>query len=140
MLWNVEGALIDVGMSVRGMQADSPKSNSQKGLVTRFRAHAFERLSGDQFCVYVAERLVLPKLREADIADIAAGRHSLDVHVRTYIHQHLGYRYTFCKDGAAALALERVIQRGEWPCGVPMLNVHRSRGLKGMKQRPKRTG
>jgi hypothetical protein len=73
--------------------------------------------------VYVADRLVLPNLTTKDIEDVAAGRHPMDAHVRTYIHNNLGYRFVMLPDGAAAFALETSIKNGSWPQGKPLLNL-----------------
>ncbi len=121
-IWNDEECFVYVGMSGRSISSQTAIPNRPYGLVTRLHSHVQGRRSGDQFCVYVADRFVLPTLTQDDIADIASGRHSLDAHVRRYIHAHLGYRYCMCADGAEALALERQIRRGEWPKGKPLLN------------------
>jgi hypothetical protein len=57
-----------------------------------------------------------------DIAAIASGRHSLDAHVRQFIHQHLSYRFVMCRDGARQLVFERQIRRGDWTAEKPLLN------------------
>jgi ATP adenylyltransferase len=72
-------------------------------MYTRLQSHASGRRSGDQFCVYVADRLVLPVLSQDDIASIGLGRHQMDAFVR---HENLNYRLVMLPDGAAAYALE----------------------------------
>jgi hypothetical protein len=59
--------LLYVGMSGRAMTAAdfevSPSGRVvAKGLWTRLNAHAAGRRSGDQFCVYVCDRFVVPAL------------------------------------------------------------------------------
>jgi hypothetical protein len=98
------------------------RRNTPQGLYTRLQSHASGRRSGDQFCVYVADRLVLPTLSQTDIADIASGRHSMDAFVRRYIHENLSYRFVMVRDGAAAYGLEAMIKGGEWEHGRPLLN------------------
>jgi hypothetical protein len=58
-----------------------PRNNRQhgsseyaQGIYTRLQSHASGRRSGDQFSVYVADRLVLPTLSHDDINAIALGR------------------------------------------------------------------
>ena len=57
---------IYIGMSGRGMSSteieapDEPKK--PKGLFNRLKSHWDGRRSGDQFCVYVCDRLVVPVL------------------------------------------------------------------------------
>jgi hypothetical protein len=121
-IWSAAGSLVYVGMSGRSITAGMPRPNRPHGLVTRLGSHAQGRRSGDQFCVYVADRLVLPGLSADDIASIGAGHRSFDAFVRRYIHEHLGYRYSLCADGVEALALERRLRKGGWPHGKPSLN------------------
>lgn len=80
-IWNTEGRFIYVGMSGRGIKAGMEIPNRPHGIVTRLHSHASGRRSGDQFCVYVADRFVLSTLTAEDIAGITSGRHSLDAYV-----------------------------------------------------------
>src|SRR5215467_3174033 len=89
-IWHDDGRFIYVGMSGRGITAETIRRNMPQGLYTRLQSHASGRRSGDQFCVYVANRLVLPILSQQDIADIASG---MDAFVRRYIHENLSYRF-----------------------------------------------
>jgi hypothetical protein len=79
------------------------------------RTHPF---GCDRFCVYVADRFVLP----SEITAIASGRHQMDAFVRRYIHENLSHRFVILADGKAALALEAAIKAGEWAPGKPLLN------------------
>lgn len=121
-VWRGDGRFIYVGMSGRGITADTVRRNTPQGLYTRLQSHASGRRSGDQFCVYVADRLVLPTLSQEDIAAIASGRHQMDAFVRRYIHENLSYRFVLVPDGQTAYALEKAIKRGEWEHGPPILN------------------
>jgi hypothetical protein len=58
-IWHGDGPFIYVGMSGRGMTAETIPRNKPQGLYTRLQSHASGRRSGDQFCVYVA---ILPML------------------------------------------------------------------------------
>jgi hypothetical protein len=109
-------------MSGRGITAETIRRNTPQGLYTRLQSHAHGRRSGDQFCVYVADRFVLPTLSQQDIAAIASGRHPMDTFVRRYIHENLSYRFVMLPDGAAAYAIETAIKSGEWEHGRPLLN------------------
>src|SRR5215468_327070 len=80
-IWHHDGRFIYVGMSGRGMTAETVRRNTPQGLYTRLQSHASGRRSGDQFCVYVADRLVLPTLSEGHISAIASGRHQMDAFV-----------------------------------------------------------
>jgi hypothetical protein len=121
-IWDDAGRFIYVGMSGRSITAGMTAPDKPHGLVTRLDSHWSGRRSGDQFCIYVADRLVIGDLRPEDIEAIASGRHSFDARVRSYIHQRLGYRFAICADGAEARSIERQVQRGEWPFGKPLLN------------------
>jgi hypothetical protein len=124
-IWRKDGRFIYVGMSGRGITAETVRRNTPQGIYTRLQSHASGRRSGDQFCVYVADRLVLPNLAQDDIATIASGRHQMDAFVRRYIHENLSYRFVVVPDGAAAYALEAAIKSGEWEHGPPLLNPGR---------------
>jgi hypothetical protein len=102
------------------------------GLRDRIRSHASGRRIGDQFCVYVADRLVLPALTREQIDTIAHARVAFDSIVRDYIHEHLAYRFFALPDLSAdaqrqTRELERFIRRGATPMGTPLLNPHAHR-------------
>lgn len=121
-IWHVDGRFIYVGMSGRSITGATRPRNTPHGLYTRLHSHAGGRRSGDQFCVYVADRLVLPLLSAEQIGLIAAGRHQMDAFVRLYIHDYLRYRYCVTPDGATAYAVETAIKDGALHAGRPMLN------------------
>jgi len=50
------------GMSGRSIENARKAGKKKYGLITRLNSHASGRLSGDQFCVYVANRLVIPSI------------------------------------------------------------------------------
>lgn len=117
-IWDA-GQLVYVGMAGRSMRAediDSPDEPVKaKGLWTRLNSHASGRRSGDQFCVYVCDRFVVPNLSVDQQEQLAEGRLALDKLTRQLIHDRYAYRFAIISDGAAALALEREIQRGRAP-------------------------
>jgi hypothetical protein len=121
-VWHGDGRFIYVGMSGRGITADTIRRNKPQGLYTRLQSHASGRRSGDQFCVYVADRLVLPSLSQEDITAIASGRHQMDAFVRRYIHDNLSYRFVTLPEGKAAYDVESTIKSGAWEHGRPLLN------------------
>jgi len=124
-IWHSDGRFVYVGMSGRGITTETSRRNTPQGIYTRLQSHASGRRSGDQFCVYVADRLVLPALSQDDITAIASGRHQMDAFVRRYIHENLCYRFVMLPDGAAAYAVEAAIKSGEWEHGRPFLNPGR---------------
>jgi hypothetical protein len=124
-IWHRDGRFIYVGMSGRGISAETPHGTAPQGIYTRLKSHASGRRSGDQFCVYVADRLVLPTLSQDDIIAISSGRHPMDAFVRKYIHENLSYRFEIRPDGATARATEAAIKGGEWEHGHPLINPGR---------------
>lgn len=116
-----------VGMSGRGMTADDLRRRQQQGkpagLYTRLASHASGGRSGDQFCVYVADRFVLPLLATEQIAGIAGGILPFDELVRGFIHAHLSYRFVVTADGQAALALEKAVVAHGLAGVRPVLNA-----------------
>jgi hypothetical protein len=125
-IWRGE-ELVYVGMSGRSLTSDKiaehrAASEKGKGLYTRLNSHAGGRRSGDQFCVYVADRLVLPALTSDQIARIASGSLSLDALVRTFIHLHLAYRFSEAPDGSTARQWESAMRRGVLGSAPPLLN------------------
>ena len=118
--------LIYVGMGGRavGPSADTngPASTKLTGLRSRLASHASGRLPGDQFCIYVFDRLVLPTLSLQQIQNAARGQLSLDGLTRQLIRQSLCYRFTLVGDAVAARAVEREIQREGLASRPPLLN------------------
>src|SRR5208283_3819779 len=100
-IWHQDGRFIYVGMSGRAITKDTAISTPY-GIYTRLRSHASGCRSGDQFSVYVADRLVLPTLSQPEIPSIAAGEHRMDAFVRRFIHENLSYRFVVVPDGATA--------------------------------------
>jgi hypothetical protein len=130
-IWDSEGALIYVGMSGRGMSnehlVESQSIGRKRGLYTRLSSHASGARSGDQFCVYVADRLVLPTLTREQIKGISEKAIAFDHLVRDYIHTYLSFRFAITHDGEEASILEREARSGALG-SLPFLNplVHRS--------------
>ncbi len=124
-IWE-NGRLVYVGMSGRGLAAEDIAAPDEpakaKGLWTRLDSHASGRRSGDQFCVYVCDRFVVPHLSPEQQAHIGDGALSLDALTRQHIRENFEYRYVTVDNGRDALALERDVQRGAMSVGKPFLN------------------
>jgi len=123
--------LVYVGMAGRAIAAaagdiSEPASGKLTGLRSRLNSHASGRRSGDQFCVYVFDRLVLPTLSRQQIEAAARGQLFLDALTRQLIRQTLSYRFTVLKDAAAARTVERQIQREGLASQPPLLNPIRA--------------
>jgi hypothetical protein len=83
-IWDRAGRFVYVGMAGR-------TGASGNGPFGRLGSHASGRRSGDQFCIYVCDRLVLSAQRER-LPDIEAGTLSLDRLTRDFIRAELGFR------------------------------------------------
>ena len=112
--------LLYCGMS--GRQIENHKSDRKFGLITRLNSHASGRLSGDQFCVYVANRLVIPSLRAYDLPKFASGELKLDTMTKRYIHEHLDYQYILVDSSSEAYTAEVNARNGSLLGKKPLLN------------------
>jgi len=72
--------------------------------------------------VYVADRIILPMLSPTQLEAVAAGTFSIDERVRSYVAEHLGFRWLEMPDAESTRALEAMLRRGEWKHGRPFLN------------------
>lgn len=122
--------LIYVGMAGRTMGVDpeklpgkdSPVLKPTNPLQSRLGAHASGRRSGDQFCVYVCDRFIVPGLDQNGLRKLAEGELKLDMLTRQHIRACYDYRYITDLGPYAALQIERVIQGGALGAGEPFLN------------------
>lgn len=92
------------------------------GLRNRLAAHASGRLSGDQFCVYVANRIVIPSITDADKIEFAAGTLRLDHVTKQWINDRYEYQYLLVDSDAATYELENRLKAGHYFGGKPLLN------------------
>ena len=114
-IWDREDNFIYVG--VGGIK----EGGGRKGMWGRLNAHANGRRSGNQFCIYVSDRFVLPNLRDK-LADIGAGLFNIDAATGDYIRSNFGFRFSPMSCGVSARKLERQIQRGKFG-QQPFLNA-----------------
>jgi hypothetical protein len=114
-IWD-DDRLVYVGMSGRGLMrqdlTDAQGSGRKVGLWTRLNSHASGRRSGDQFCVYVADRLVLATLTAPQVDLIAAGQLRLDDLVRSRIRDNMTFRFVVTPDGKSATQREQELRGG----------------------------
>jgi len=114
--------LVYCGMSGRGYEKKLRQNPRKLGLVTRLGSHASGRLSGDQFCVYVANRLVIPAPGPEELRRFATGDLTLDQLTRSYIHESLAYQYCLVAGSSEAYQLEDRCRRGLVFAQKPSLN------------------
>jgi hypothetical protein len=79
-IWDDDGRLVYVGIAGRNITG--------KGHTGRLKSHYQGRRSGDQFCVYVGDRYVLPALKSEEREAIGAGTLSMDQKIRDYVRAH----------------------------------------------------
>ena len=115
-------ALLYCGMSGREYEKALINKKKKYGLVNRLNSHASGRLSGDQFCVYVANRFVIPLLGPDDLPKFSSGEYKLDTMTKSYIHQNLEYQYAVVESTKDAYNLEREIRQGNRFDLKPILN------------------
>lgn len=120
-IWE-EDRLMYCGMSGREFTRAVEGGRERYGLVTRLASHASGRLSGDQFCVYVANRLVIPSLTSEQLAQFADGELTLDRLTRSYVNERLEYQFAVVAGSAEAYALERSCRDGSHFGVRPYLN------------------
>ena len=108
--------LIYVGMSGRGATErildEKRREGASFGLFTRLASHASGRRSGDQFCVYVADYLVLPELTAEQVTAISSRELLFDNLIRKYIHDRLSFRFIETSSGDEALRIEDDVRSG----------------------------
>ena len=104
-----EGRWIYIGMSFKNLQG-------------RLNQHARGKRSGDQFCVYVGDRLVMPKLGIDQMKGVFSGEYSLDDAIKEFVRSQLSYQYLVVTDDPTARAPEKYgleIAKGQ---GTDLLN------------------
>ncbi len=123
-IWD-QDRLVYVGMSGRGRskeELDELRAKGKRsGLFGRLASHASGARSGDQFCVYVADLLVLPHLSAEQMSAIGARKLRFDTLVKDYVHERLTFRFMETDDGAEALRIEAELKAGALG-QAPLLN------------------
>ncbi len=127
-IWHDE-ELVYCGMSGRGIEQALSNGKKKYGLITRLHSHASGRLSGDQFCVYVANRLVIPSLTPDDLPKFANGELKLDSLTKRYIHDYLDYQYVIVDSSKEAYDIEEKARRGDVFGVKPLLNPLNSQSV-----------
>ena len=79
----------------------------QKNLYGRLHQHAGGRRSGDQFCVYVCDRLILPRLNNEEINKVGKGELLLDKKVKAFVREQLSYKFIETDNEQVAMELVR---------------------------------
>ncbi len=121
-----QGQLIYVGMSGRSLDPEKIEEllakKKRKGIWERLNSHASGGRSGDKFCIYICDRLVLPGLSRAEIERVASGELNLDTRTRQFVRDHLQFRFTILPDGEKARSVETLARSGSTGGCKPLLN------------------
>jgi hypothetical protein len=124
-VWEGE-KLIYCGMAGRQLDAlvEAVESARSKkcGLAKRLADHASGRLGGDQFCVYVANKLVIPFLQPEQLAKFGTGELTLDCLTKAYVNERLEYQVAIVQSSSQARDLERLCRTGVTFGVKPLLN------------------
>jgi hypothetical protein len=120
-VWEGE-QLIYCGMARAKLESAIELGRKKRGLRQRLTSHASGRLSGDQFCVYIASRLVVPELPAQTLPRLRAGTETLDALTKKYIHDKLDYQFACVQSSAEALELEQNCRQGRVFGVQPLLN------------------
>jgi hypothetical protein len=113
-----------VGIAGRNLDV-AAEHKRMRGVRDRLDSNRSGRRSGDQFAVYVCDRLVLPTLSRDQIQQVAAGELSLEALTRVYIHENLSYRFAPTMSYKEALKIERSFARGKTEVGSLLRNPGR---------------
>ena len=115
--------LIYCGMSGREIEKYQHSNSKKKyGLINRLNSHASGRLSGDQFCVYVANRIVIPSLDPDTLSQFRDGTINLDKLTKKYVHENFEYQYALVDTSSAAFEGENRCRDGTVFGVKPYLN------------------
>lgn len=111
-----------VGISGKTVTEQSDDRKKDKGLFKRLNSHASGRRGGDQFCLFVCDRLILPTLTSQKLENVGRGTLSLDSRTQTFIRDHLSYRFVPVTLIQKAKKIEDLIKAGALSIGKPVLN------------------
>lgn len=122
-IWH-ESRLIYCGMAGPEIEKAIFQNKKKYGLYSRLHSHASGRLGGDQFCVYVANRIIIPDLKEIDLQKFRSGELTLDLLAREYIQEYLSYQYCVLESSKETRELEIAARRGVVFNERPFLNPY----------------
>ncbi len=114
------------GVQIAEINEDGQATKKTRGLYGRLNTHANGRRSGDQFNVYVCDRLVVPDLTRDELELLRNDEIKLDELTKQFVRQNLDYRYTPTRSGKEATAIENAVKGGALSAGRPLLNPARS--------------
>ena len=87
------GELLYAGMSGREIEKAIKNGKKKYGLSTRLASHASGRLSGDPFCAFVSNRIIIPELKQNQLNKFKNGLVTLDQVTKKFIRTKLDDQY-----------------------------------------------
>ena len=105
-----------------GREIEKNTHKKKYGLINRLNSHASGRLSGDQFCVYVANRLIIPSLSPSELKLFSTGELTLDSITKLYIHKNFSYQFVIVEGSEQAYRIEALARSGDVFSQQPLLN------------------
>ena len=79
------GELLYAGMSGREIEKAIKNGKKKYGLSTRLASHASGRLSGDPFCAFVSNRIIIPEIKQNQLNKFKNGLVTLDQVTKKFI-------------------------------------------------------
>ena len=119
-IWREEQFLY---VGIAGRDLNKTSSRKVRGLKDRLRAHWKGGLGGDQFAVYVFERITAPQVTREQLDAMGEGTLTLIQLNQEYIRTKLSYRFLVVDAYSEAKEIEDALKSGKYdPPGKPFLN------------------
>jgi hypothetical protein len=129
IIW-LKHIFIYAGMAGKGLSvaqiATAPKFGVKpRGLRRRLEKHAGGYRGGNQFCVYISDIFIIPRLKRAQLKELRRGKISLDGRnglIKKFVRKHFDYQYIQMPDGSSAEKFEQELRKGLFSIGKPRIN------------------
>tara|TARA_B110001452_G_C15177663_1_gene409132 strand:+ start:687 stop:1148 length:462 start_codon:yes stop_codon:yes gene_type:complete len=99
-------------VGIAGRDLNKPSTRKVRGLKDRLRAHWKGGLGGDQFAVYVFERLLAPEIKREQLDAMGRGELTLNELNRSFIRDNLSYRFLVTDTYSEAMDIESQLKSG----------------------------
>jgi len=119
-IWNNADEWIYVGIGGLGQSPSTPLH--KRNPVSRIQQHKSGRRSGDQFCIYVHDCFVVPKLDNTKYKFVKG---ALDHQTKNYIQENLFYRFVVIQNEESIQLVRKIesqLKNGLEGFGKPLLN------------------
>lgn len=99
-------------VGIAGRDLSKPSKSKVRGLKQRLRAHWKGGLGGDQFAVYVFERITAPELDKSQLKAMGEGTLTLIDLNQDYIRNRLSFRFIETHNYEKAMEIENLLKKG----------------------------